>query len=51
MPDSGVRNVMIKKKVLIAGASIAGPALAFWLNRIGCSVTVVQLSPTLRLGG
>ena len=42
---------MTKKTVLIAGASIAGPALAFWLNRIGHAVTVVELSPTLRLGG
>lgn len=42
---------MITKHVLISGASIAGPTLAYWLNRIGCKVTVVELSPTLRLGG
>lgn len=42
---------MTKKTVLIAGASIAGPALAFWLDRIGYAVTIVELSPTLRLGG
>ncbi|MCX4096105.1 FAD-dependent monooxygenase [Nocardia sp. alder85J] len=37
--------------VLISGASIAGPALALWLARYGCTVTVVEKSPTLRRGG
>jgi 2-polyprenyl-6-methoxyphenol hydroxylase-like FAD-dependent oxidoreductase len=37
--------------VLISGASIAGPALAFWLARYGCTVTVVERAPQLRLGG
>jgi 2-polyprenyl-6-methoxyphenol hydroxylase-like FAD-dependent oxidoreductase len=37
--------------VLISGASIAGPALAYWLNRAGCTVTVVEKAPTLRSGG
>jgi 2-polyprenyl-6-methoxyphenol hydroxylase-like FAD-dependent oxidoreductase len=37
--------------VLISGASIAGPALAHWLARYGCTVTVVEKAPTLRLGG
>jgi 2-polyprenyl-6-methoxyphenol hydroxylase-like FAD-dependent oxidoreductase len=37
--------------VLISGASIAGPALAFWLSRFGCTVTVVERAPSLRLGG
>jgi 2-polyprenyl-6-methoxyphenol hydroxylase-like FAD-dependent oxidoreductase len=37
--------------VLISGASIAGPALAFWLARSGCTVTVVERSPALRTGG
>jgi 2-polyprenyl-6-methoxyphenol hydroxylase-like FAD-dependent oxidoreductase len=37
--------------VLISGASIAGPALAYWLNRYGCTVTVVERAPALRLGG
>ncbi|MBD2753928.1 FAD-dependent monooxygenase [Spirosoma validum] len=39
------------KKVLIAGASIAGPTLAFWLAKYGFTVTVVERSKTLRLGG
>ncbi|MDX8149397.1 FAD-dependent monooxygenase [Lentzea sp. BCCO 10_0061] len=37
--------------VLISGASIAGPALAFWLRRNGFDVTVVEKSHALRGGG
>jgi 2-polyprenyl-6-methoxyphenol hydroxylase-like FAD-dependent oxidoreductase len=37
--------------VLISGASIAGPALAFWLARYGADVTVVESAPALRTGG
>ncbi|MGC5011557.1 FAD-dependent monooxygenase [Streptosporangium sp. DT93] len=37
--------------VLISGASIAGPALAYWLNRSGHAVTVVEKAPALRPGG
>jgi 2-polyprenyl-6-methoxyphenol hydroxylase-like FAD-dependent oxidoreductase len=37
--------------VLISGASIAGPALAFWLRRYGIDVTVVERAPRLREGG
>lgn len=39
------------KKVLISGASIAGPTLAFWLAKYGFDVTVVERSKSLRLGG
>jgi 2-polyprenyl-6-methoxyphenol hydroxylase-like FAD-dependent oxidoreductase len=38
-------------RILISGASIAGPALALWLHRYGCAVTVVEKAPALRLGG
>jgi 2-polyprenyl-6-methoxyphenol hydroxylase-like FAD-dependent oxidoreductase len=38
-------------KVLVAGASIAGPALAHWLRRRGAEVTVVERAPELRPGG
>jgi 2-polyprenyl-6-methoxyphenol hydroxylase-like FAD-dependent oxidoreductase len=38
-------------KVLISGASVAGPALAYWLGRNGCDVTVVERAPQLRQGG
>jgi 2-polyprenyl-6-methoxyphenol hydroxylase-like FAD-dependent oxidoreductase len=40
-----------RRKVLISGASIAGPTLAFWLNRYGYAVTVVEKAGTLRSGG
>jgi 2-polyprenyl-6-methoxyphenol hydroxylase-like FAD-dependent oxidoreductase len=39
------------KNVLISGASIAGPALAFWLRRHGFRPTVVERTPALREGG
>lgn len=38
-------------RVLIAGAGIAGPALAYWLSRHGHEVTVVECAPALRAGG
>ncbi|MFI9534413.1 FAD-dependent monooxygenase [Nocardia fusca] len=40
-----------RRKVLIAGASIAGPALAFWLHRYGFTVTVVEKASAFRGGG
>lgn len=39
------------KKVLISGASIAGPAAAYWLARRGIDVTVVERTASLRGGG
>jgi 2-polyprenyl-6-methoxyphenol hydroxylase-like FAD-dependent oxidoreductase len=41
----------MKRSVLISGASIAGPALAYWLDRYGYAVTIVERSPGLRPGG
>lgn len=38
-------------KVLVSGASIAGPALAHWLWRRGAEVTVVEQASGLRPGG
>src|SRR3954463_7494826 len=38
-------------RVLVSGASIAGPALAHWLHRRGAEVTVVERAPELRPGG
>ena len=38
-------------RVLISGASITGPTLAYWLHRYGFDVTIVEKSPTLRRGG
>ncbi|MEU3418353.1 FAD-dependent monooxygenase [Streptomyces murinus] len=39
------------RRVLISGASIAGPALAHWLDHYGFEVTVVEKAPTVRGGG
>ncbi|MCX4661626.1 FAD-dependent monooxygenase [Streptomyces uncialis] len=39
------------REVLISGAGVAGPALAFWLNRYGFTVTVVEKAGALRVGG
>jgi 2-polyprenyl-6-methoxyphenol hydroxylase-like FAD-dependent oxidoreductase len=38
-------------KVLIQGASIAGPVLAYWLTQSGHDVTVVEQAPGLRKTG
>lgn len=37
--------------VLVSGAGIAGTALAYWLERHGFRVTVVERAPALRGGG
>jgi 2-polyprenyl-6-methoxyphenol hydroxylase-like FAD-dependent oxidoreductase len=39
------------RSVLISGASIAGPALAYWLQRDGWDVVIVERTPALRGGG
>ncbi|MFE4256567.1 FAD-dependent monooxygenase [Streptomyces sp. NPDC056910] len=38
-------------QILVSGASIAGPVLAYWLVRHGFCVTVVERAPTLRKTG
>ncbi|KZZ95833.1 FAD dependent oxidoreductase [Moelleriella libera RCEF 2490] len=38
-------------RVLISGGGIAGPALAFWLNRLGHACTIVERFPSLRANG
>lgn len=42
---------MDKPKVLISGASVAGPALAYFLHRSGYEVTVVERAPMVRDSG
>ena len=39
------------RDILISGASVAGPALAYWLSRYGFHPTVVERAPQLRGGG
>uniref|UniRef100_A0AAU3GQX6 FAD-dependent monooxygenase n=1 Tax=Streptomyces sp. NBC_01401 TaxID=2903854 RepID=A0AAU3GQX6_9ACTN len=49
-PPKG-RSTTAEREVLISGASIAGPALAYWLRRSGYAVTVVEKAGALRAGG
>ncbi|RYE24699.1 MAG: hypothetical protein EOP45_05525, partial [Sphingobacteriaceae bacterium] len=62
--DKSVRSEVITKafrellehhyttfKVLISGASIAGLTAAYWMNKIGYQVTVVELANAPRMGG
>jgi 2-polyprenyl-6-methoxyphenol hydroxylase-like FAD-dependent oxidoreductase len=39
------------KSVLISGAGIAGPTLAFWLKAAGFEPTLIERAPGLRTGG
>ncbi|MEV4237328.1 FAD-dependent monooxygenase [Nocardia sp. NPDC049737] len=48
---TGEQGAVNSPRVLVAGASIAGPALAHWLHRRGAEVTVVERAPELRPGG
>ncbi|GLY89510.1 FAD-dependent monooxygenase [Actinoallomurus iriomotensis] len=38
-------------RILVSGASITGPVLAYWLSRYGFTVTVVERAPRLRKAG
>ena len=38
-------------KVLISGAGIAGPTLAYWLAHYGLKPTIIEAAPRLRTGG
>ena len=40
-----------RMKVVINGAGIAGPTLAYWLQRSGHEVVIVEQAPELRSGG
>ncbi|KAH8892887.1 oxidoreductase [Thozetella sp. PMI_491] len=42
---------MSKLQVLVVGASIAGPATAYWLAKAGARVTVIERFPQLRTNG
>jgi 2-polyprenyl-6-methoxyphenol hydroxylase-like FAD-dependent oxidoreductase len=39
------------REILISGASVAGPALAWWLHHHGFRPTIVERAPSLREGG
>ena len=38
-------------RILISGAGIAGPTLAYWLEHYGLKPTIVESAPRLRTGG
>ena len=42
---------MTARRILVSGASIAGPTLAYWLHRRGFAVTVVEKAAAVRGGG
>jgi len=44
-------ETMPKTTILISGAGIAGPTLAFWLREHGFQPTIVERAPRLRTGG
>lgn len=39
------------KEVLVSGASIAGLSTAYWMNKVGYNVTVVEMAGEIRSGG
>lgn len=41
----------LNKKILVVGASIAGPVLCYWLKKYGFSPTLIERSKQLRTGG
>src|ERR1700678_534622 len=51
--DSTVMDstLMDNRRILICGASVAGPGLAYWLRRHGFRQTVGERAPDLRGGG
>lgn len=42
---------MVTQNVLISGAGIAGPTLAYWLDRAGLRPTLIEREPLLRTDG
>ncbi len=42
---------MRNQRVLISGAGVAGPTLAYWLLHYGFEPTLIERAPTLRTGG
>jgi 2-polyprenyl-6-methoxyphenol hydroxylase-like FAD-dependent oxidoreductase len=46
-----LKEETLTRTVLISGASIAGPALAFWLHRHGFRSVVVERAASVRAGG
>lgn len=49
--DAGATLSLCAMRIAISGAGIAGPTLAYWLERTGHEVLLVEAAPTLRTGG
>lgn len=49
--DDAAAAVAPNKNVLVSGASFAGLATAYWMNRLGYRVTVVEVAKGLKKGG
>lgn len=49
--SNGKGVVLFVMKILISGAGIAGPTLAYWLAHYGFEPTIVETAPHLRTGG
>lgn len=46
-----VDTASLKDKVLVVGASFAGLTTAYWMNKLGFDVTVVEVAGSLKKGG
>jgi hypothetical protein len=46
-----VRPTEVRMRIIINGAGIAGPTLAYWLRKAGYEVVLVEAAPQLRTGG
>ena len=42
---------MKNRRILVSGAGIAGPTVAYWLTKHGFTPTIVETAPQLRAGG
>jgi 2-polyprenyl-6-methoxyphenol hydroxylase-like FAD-dependent oxidoreductase len=49
--ETNFSTAYLPMNVLISGAGIAGPTLAFWLHTYGLTPTLVESAPALRTGG
>lgn len=41
----------LSKNILVSGASFAGLSIAYWMSKLGCKVTIVEIANELRKGG
>ena len=46
-----LRPTEVRMRIIINGAGIAGPTLAYWLRKAGHEVVLVEAAPQVRTGG